>query len=114
MLKSCLNIETFLLLRTQHPTSSRNLVDALVYIATNNDKKADQKQQQQRARTEREGDGNPEWNHTIRFEVSKTLFQDCGKVFIHSDLRLCATEESCSETNNWRSSRAPQGFDLKV
>ncbi|XVE84271.1 hypothetical protein DITRI_Ditri16bG0157300 [Diplodiscus trichospermus] len=63
-------------------------VYALVSIATDDDKKVDQKQQQQqRTPTDREGDGNPEWNHIIRFEVSKTLFQDCENVFIHFDLR---------------------------
>ncbi|XP_022750411.1 protein SRC2-like [Durio zibethinus] len=61
-------------------------VYALVSFATEDDKKVIQKQQQ-RTPTDREGNGNPEWNHTIRFEVSKTLFQDCDNVFIHFELR---------------------------
>ncbi|XVF13814.1 hypothetical protein REPUB_Repub09cG0000500 [Reevesia pubescens] len=61
-------------------------VYALVSIASDDDKKVDQRRQK-RTPTDREGDGNPEWNHTIRFEVSKTLFQDCVNVFIHFELR---------------------------
>ena len=61
-------------------------VYALVSIGSDEDKKVDQKQQQ-RTPTDREGGGNPEWNHTVRFEVSKTLFQDLDNVFIHFNLR---------------------------
>ncbi|XP_007032079.2 PREDICTED: uncharacterized protein LOC18601168 [Theobroma cacao] len=62
-------------------------VYALVSIASDDDKKVVEKQQRQRTPTDREGDGNPEWNHTIRLEVSQALFQDCDNLFIHFDLR---------------------------
>ncbi|KAE8717726.1 Detected protein of unknown function [Hibiscus syriacus] len=56
-------------------------VYALVSIATDDDKNVDRKQPQ-RTPTDREGDGNPEWNHTIRFD----LFRGCEKYFLHFDL----------------------------
>lgn len=67
-------------------------VYALVSIATctedDDGKKVNQQQQQQqRTPTDKEGDGNPEWNHKLQFEVSKTLFHDCDNVFIYFDLR---------------------------
>ncbi|TYH28761.1 hypothetical protein ES288_A02G169600v1 [Gossypium darwinii] len=61
-------------------------VCALVYIAGDDDKKTDRKQLK-RTPTDREGDGNPEWNHTVRFEVSDDLLRDCDKIFVHFDLR---------------------------
>ncbi|KAE8699290.1 hypothetical protein F3Y22_tig00110584pilonHSYRG00620 [Hibiscus syriacus] len=56
-------------------------VYALVSIANDDDDNVDRKQPQ-RTPTDREGDGNPEWNHTIRFN----LFCDCDKYFLHFDL----------------------------
>ncbi|OMO98538.1 C2 calcium-dependent membrane targeting [Corchorus capsularis] len=61
-------------------------VYALVSIARDDDKKVDEKQQQ-RTPTDREGDGNPEWNHTVRFDLSKALLQDLDNLLIHFDLR---------------------------
>ncbi|KAK8690193.1 hypothetical protein V6N13_088894 [Hibiscus sabdariffa] len=40
----------------------------------------------QRTPTDREGDGNPEWNHTVRFQLCDDLVRDCDKYFLHFDL----------------------------
>ncbi|GKV44336.1 hypothetical protein SLEP1_g51529 [Rubroshorea leprosula] len=64
------------------------LVYALVYLAgdDSNQKLDDQKMQQQRTPTDKEGDGNPEWNHEMRFDLG--LLEDCDHpLFIHFDLR---------------------------
>lgn len=62
------------------------MVYALVSIISDNPKKKlDQKQQ--RTPTDKEGDGNPEWNHEMKFEISEALVRDCEGIFIHFDLR---------------------------
>ncbi|KAK8713268.1 hypothetical protein V6N13_148489 [Hibiscus sabdariffa] len=60
-------------------------VYALVSIANDDDKHLDRKLSQ-RTPTDREGDGNPEWNHTIRFQLCHDLVRDCDKCFLHFDL----------------------------
>ncbi|GMI65928.1 hypothetical protein HRI_000262100 [Hibiscus trionum] len=56
-------------------------VYALVSIAIDGDRKLSQ-----RTPTDREGDGDPEWNHTIRFELHDHLFRESDKYFLHFHL----------------------------
>ena len=46
-----------------------------------------QNNQLQRTQTDREGDGNPEWNHEIKFLIREDLESDSDHLFIHLDLR---------------------------
>ena len=46
-----------------------------------------QNNQLQRTQTDREGDGNPEWNHEIKFLIGEDLESDSDHLFIHLDLR---------------------------
>ena len=45
-----------------------------------------QNNQLQRTQTDREGDGNPEWNHEIKFLIGEDLESDSDHLFIHLDL----------------------------
>ncbi|KAA8530040.1 hypothetical protein F0562_004749 [Nyssa sinensis] len=47
-------------------------------------------QQQHRTPTDKEGDGNPEWNHEMRFDLgdnTSIFYQDSDHLFLHFDLR---------------------------
>ncbi|CAK7344813.1 unnamed protein product [Dovyalis caffra] len=66
------------------------LVYVLVSIVSDDDpdKKAlELQKQQQRTPTDNEGDGNPEWNHEMHFDLTEVSFQDCDHLFVHFDLR---------------------------
>ncbi|XP_010249359.1 PREDICTED: protein SRC2-like [Nelumbo nucifera] len=43
--------------------------------------------QKQRTPIDRNGDGNPEWNHEMEFDLKHISFLDCDHVFIDFDLR---------------------------
>jgi hypothetical protein len=68
------------------------LVYVLVSIVKDDDgddsdkKPLELQKQQQRTPTDTEGDGNPEWNHLMHFDLAGVSFQDCDHFFIHFDL----------------------------
>lgn len=49
-------------------------------------KKLEQKQKH-RTPTDKEGDGNPEWNHEMQFDLKEIPFQDCGHIFVQFELK---------------------------
>lgn len=61
-------------------------VFVLASIASDDPSKKVEKNQLQRTRTDREGDGNPEWNHEMRFLIGGED-SDSDHLFIHLDLR---------------------------
>ncbi|XP_058179857.1 uncharacterized protein LOC131298420 [Rhododendron vialii] len=44
-------------------------------------------QQQQRTKTDAEGDKDPEWNHEMRFDLDAVGREDCDHLYLHIDLR---------------------------
>lgn len=64
------------------------LVYVLVSIISEDDHelKVD-KDRQRRTPTDPEGDGDPEWNHEMRFDLSEVSLQNRDRLFIHFDLR---------------------------
>ena len=66
------------------------LVYVLVSIVRNDgdpDKKPLKLQKQKRRTpTDKEAEGDPEWNHPMHFDLTEVSFQDCDNFFIHFDL----------------------------
>ncbi|KAF9670602.1 hypothetical protein SADUNF_Sadunf13G0086000 [Salix dunnii] len=66
------------------------LVYVLVSIVRNDgdpDKKPlELQKQQRRTPTDKEAEGDPEWNHPMHFDLTEVSFQDCDNFFIHFDL----------------------------
>ncbi|KAM3761003.1 hypothetical protein ACB098_01G234800 [Castanea mollissima] len=62
-------------------------VYALVSLVSHDPNKKLEPNQQQRTPTDREGDGDPEWNHEMHFDLHQLSVEDCDHVFIHFDLR---------------------------
>ncbi|KAJ6764086.1 INGRESSION PROTEIN FIC1 [Salix purpurea] len=66
------------------------LVYVLVSIVRNDgdpDKKPlELQKQQRRTPTDKEAEGDPEWNHPMHFDLSEVSFQDRDNLFIHFDL----------------------------
>lgn len=62
-------------------------VYALVSLVSHDPNKKLEPNQQQRTPTVREGDGDPEWNHEMRFDLHQVSVEDCDHAFIHFDLR---------------------------
>lgn len=60
---------------------------ALVSIVSDDPNKKLERNQQQRTPADGEGDGNPEWNHEMRFDLKEVSFQDCEHLFLQFDLR---------------------------
>ncbi|KAK9271886.1 hypothetical protein L1049_002251 [Liquidambar formosana] len=63
-------------------------VYALVSIVSDDPDKKLEQSQEQRTPTDKEGDGNPEWNHEMRFDLDESSLEDCDHLFIHFDVRL--------------------------
>ncbi|OAY52610.1 protein SRC2 homolog [Manihot esculenta] len=63
------------------------LVYALVKLESDDSDKKMKQNQQHRTPTDAEGDGNPEWNYEMQFDLSEFSFVDCDHIFIHFDLR---------------------------
>ncbi|KAF2322999.1 hypothetical protein GH714_032690 [Hevea brasiliensis] len=62
------------------------LVYVLVSLESDDPDKKLKQNQQQRTPTDAEGDGNPEWNHEMHFDLSEVSVVDCEHLFIHFDL----------------------------
>ncbi|KAF8390776.1 hypothetical protein HHK36_025304 [Tetracentron sinense] len=64
-------------------------VYAVVSIVSDDPEKKVQQHQQQQQRTpiDKEGDGNLEWNHQMRFDLKDISFLDCDHLFIEFNLR---------------------------
>ncbi|POO01902.1 C2 domain containing protein [Trema orientale] len=62
-------------------------VFVLASIATDDPTKKVENNQLQRTPTDREGDGNPEWNHEMRFLIGKDSDSGSDHLFLHLDLR---------------------------
>ncbi|GLT73468.1 hypothetical protein SLA2020_453260 [Shorea laevis] len=60
---------------------------ALVSIVSDDPNKKLERNQQQRTPADGEGDGNPEWNYEMRFDLKEVSFQDCEHLFLQFDLR---------------------------
>uniref|UniRef100_A0A2N9EKF3 C2 domain-containing protein n=1 Tax=Fagus sylvatica TaxID=28930 RepID=A0A2N9EKF3_FAGSY len=60
-------------------------VYALVSLVSHDPNKKLEQNQQQRTPTDKDGD--PEWNHEMRFDLNEVSLEDCDHVFIHFDLR---------------------------
>jgi hypothetical protein len=60
---------------------------ALVSIVSDDPNKKLERNQQQRTPADGEGDGNPEWNLEMRFDLNEISFEDCDHLFLHFDLR---------------------------
>ncbi|KAK2665953.1 hypothetical protein Ddye_004527 [Dipteronia dyeriana] len=58
-------------------------VYAQVSIVSENPEKKLKQNQQQRTPADKEGDGNPEWKHEMRFDLKEISFHDCDHIFIH-------------------------------
>ncbi|KAG8643850.1 protein SRC2 homolog [Manihot esculenta] len=62
------------------------LVYVLVSLESDDPDKKINQNQKQKTPTDAEGDGNPEWNHEMYFDLSKVSFVNCDHLFIHFDL----------------------------
>ncbi|GMY12933.1 protein SRC2 homolog isoform X2 [Fagus crenata] len=60
-------------------------VYALVSLVSHDPNKKLEQNQQQRTPTDKDGD--PDWNHEMRFDLNEVSLEDCDHVFIHFDLR---------------------------
>jgi hypothetical protein len=60
---------------------------ALVSIVSDDPNKKLERNQQQRTPADGEGDGNPEWNQEMRFDLNEISFEDCDHLFLHFDLQ---------------------------
>ncbi|KAL5797337.1 hypothetical protein ACOSQ2_002157 [Xanthoceras sorbifolium] len=62
-------------------------VYAQVSIASDDPEKKLKQKQQQRTPADKEGDGNPEWKHEMRFDLKEIPFHDCDHIFLHFQLK---------------------------
>ncbi|KAJ0112307.1 hypothetical protein Patl1_02501 [Pistacia atlantica] len=62
-------------------------VYALVSIISDDPDKKLEHKQQHRTPTDKEGDGNPEWQREMQFDLKGVSFHDCDHLFIHFELR---------------------------
>ncbi|XP_059449336.1 uncharacterized protein LOC132180500 [Corylus avellana] len=60
---------------------------ALVSIVSDDPNKKLERNQKQRTPADGEGDGNPEWNQEMQFDLNEISFEDCDHLFLHFDLR---------------------------
>ncbi|KAG6724799.1 hypothetical protein I3842_02G000100 [Carya illinoinensis] len=59
----------------------------LVSIVSDDPSKKLEQNQQQRTPNDIEGEGNPDWNHEMRFDLKEVSLEDYDHLFIHFDVR---------------------------
>ncbi|XP_041006934.1 protein SRC2 homolog isoform X1 [Juglans microcarpa x Juglans regia] len=59
----------------------------LVSLVSDDPSKKLEQNQQQRTPNDLEGDGNPDWNHEMRFDLNEVSLEDYDHLFIHFDVR---------------------------